>query len=319
MKQRALEELPYKPRKTAVNGDLNLPHELLETILSHLPTLDLIVATGVNMTFRTTVQRSPTLQRKLFLRPTNKPREFLKIEDDRTVAVATQREFDDSLADDGGENTQTGNDGGHRQPAPPWVLVYEIADLCPLLVSQCDNDVTPDYTVPKALCFSRLTPLAEHWASMYLTNPPTTDVELHLTYSGGYARQYSVSAHRRVFCETGITFASLFDAIYLDGLVKVTRKPGWWSHSYYGDMTGYKADTTVNLVIAELEEWWASQEWGCMMGGKMELDLSRTTVEIPELVFREWNEDSKDCFFRFSDGIRQYQGTAAEEVAASRT
>lgn len=51
----------------------------------------------------------------------------------------------------------------------------------------------------------------------------------------------------------------------------------------------------------------------------MELDLSRTTVEIPELVFREWNEDSKDCFFRFSDGIRQYQGTAAEEAAASRT
>jgi hypothetical protein len=28
------------------------------------------------------------------------------------------------------------------------------------------------------------------------------------------------------------------------------------------------------------------------MGGRMELDLSRTTVEIPELVHREWNEDS---------------------------
>jgi hypothetical protein len=42
-------------------------------------------------------------------------------------------------------------------------------------------------------------------------------------------------------------------------------------------MSGDKADTTVNFVIAELEEWWAGQEWGCMMGGKMELDLSNGT------------------------------------------
>jgi hypothetical protein len=73
------EALPFKPRKMSVGGDLNLPHEILEAVLSHLPTLSLIVATGVNMTFRTIVQNSQTLQRNLFLRPTNKPREFVKL------------------------------------------------------------------------------------------------------------------------------------------------------------------------------------------------------------------------------------------------
>jgi hypothetical protein len=54
-----------------------------------------------------------------------------------------------------------------------------------------------------------------------------------------------------------------------------------------------------------------------MMGGMMELDLSRTIVEIPELVFREWNPDSEDCFFRFGDGIRRYQTPTAKEATAS--
>jgi len=79
-------------------------------------------------------------------------------------------------------------------------------------------------------------------------------------------------------------------------------------------MSGHIADTTVNSVIAELEERWANQDWGCMMGGKMELDLSRTTLEIPELVFREGDED--DCYFRFGDGIRRYQASSLKEATA---
>jgi hypothetical protein len=104
-----------------MGGDLNLPHEVLEAILSHLPTLDLIVATGVNKTLRTIVKNSPTLQRNLFLRPTNKPREFVKVEDGYKFAVATQKEFDGLVEDDDIEYYY--NRGGSN--APPRVLAYE--------------------------------------------------------------------------------------------------------------------------------------------------------------------------------------------------
>jgi len=325
------EMLAFKPRKTSVGGDLNLPHEILEAILSHLPTLSLIVATGVNMTFRTIVQNSPTLQRKLFLRPTNKPGEFLKIEDGREVAVTTQRAFDDGVEDDVSEIVDSENDAGgydthslEGSPTVSWIMAYEIAALCPLLVPEGDNidGRTTGYPGPRVVCLSRLTPLAEHWANMYLTNPPTTEVDVHLSYRGGYARQYNISADRNVYCETGVTIASLLNAVYMEGHVEVTRKPGWWPGTGHGDLSRDE-DTTVSSVIAELEEWWAGQEWGCMMGGRLELDLSRTYVEIPGLVYREWDEDSSDCYFRFGDGIREYakpamkEATAVEEISSS--
>jgi hypothetical protein len=316
------EALPFKPRKMSVGGDLNLPHEILEAILSHLPTLSLIVATGVNMTFRTIAQNSQTLQRNLFLRPTNRPREFVKIEDDRKVSVATQRTYDHGVEDDISENAGSENDAdGHdiRNLGGPSAMAYEIAALCPLLVPERDDHVCEacGYPGPRVFCLSRLTPLAEHWANMYLTNPPTKEVVVYLHYTGGYARQYNVSADRTVYCETGVTVAALLDAIYLKGPVEITRAPGWWPGSDYGDMSGDREDTTANMVIQELEEWWAGQDWGCMMGGRMELDLSRTFVDIPGLVVREWNEDSDDCYFRFGDGIRQYQTPTAEEATAS--
>jgi hypothetical protein len=326
LEQWTQERLPFKPRKMSVGGDLNLPHEILEAILSHLPPLDLVVATGVNMTFRTIVQKSPTLQRKLFLRPTNKPREFVKkLEDGSKVAVATLEDFD-GPADDSSANYDSDDQGdGHdnhdfgRSSTHPWVMAYEIAALCPLLVPERDDIVghTIDYAGPRVVCLSRLAPLAEHWANMYLTNPPSTYVNIHLNYIGGYARQYNISAFRYLHCETGITFASLLDAIHSEGLVQVTRKSGCWPRSVHGDMSGDKDDTTVSLVIAELEEWWAGQEWGCMMGGRMELDLSRTTLEFSDLVFREWDEDSDDCYFRFGDGVRRYQATALKKAAVS--
>jgi hypothetical protein len=323
-----MEVLAHRPRKTPVGGDLGLPLELLEIILSHLPTLDLVVATGVNMTFRNLVQNSPTLQRKLFLRPTNKPREFVKRQGVGRVAVATQREFDNGFDGDDNENENGGvghnndddDDNLDQSSEPEWVMAYEIAALCPLLVPQCDhegrdNDASA-YEGPRVVCLSRLASLAEHWANMYLTNPPSTQVSLDLTYHGGYARQYSVSERYTVSCETGITLASLLDVIYLKGNIVVARKPGLWPSSVHGDMVGLKRNVTVNQVIAELEQWWAGQEWGCMMG-KMELDLYQTTLEFPELVYREWDASSDNCYFRFSDGNRQYQTTALEKATDS--
>jgi hypothetical protein len=197
--------------------------------------------------------------------------------------------------------------------------VYEIVDLCPLLVLESDDEEvilssTIKYKGPRVVCLSRLTPLVEHWANMYLTNPPTKEVDLCLHYTGGYARQYDISASRHLCCESGITIATILDAIYSEGLVEVTRTPGWWPSSIHDDMSGDRY-SSVTLVVAELEERWAGQEWGCMMGGRVELDLSRTFIEIPEVGFQEGDEG--DCYFQFGDGIRRYQVPAVEVTTAA--
>jgi hypothetical protein len=68
-----------KPRTTGTSRVTNLPNEVLENMLSHLPIFDLIVATGVSLSFRDAVQNSPTFQRKLFLRATNEPTQYVTL------------------------------------------------------------------------------------------------------------------------------------------------------------------------------------------------------------------------------------------------
>ena len=130
------------------NSDLGLPHELLEAILSHLPVLDLIIATGVNMTFRTIVQESPTLQRKLFLRATNEPRRFVRLEHPDwgyEVAVATQEEYAD--VDDADEYERDGTQ---------WGVAREAVTPSPFLISEDDQDRsrTERHRETEVVCFT---------------------------------------------------------------------------------------------------------------------------------------------------------------------
>jgi hypothetical protein len=107
------EGLAPKPRSTVASDDLGLPHEVVEAILSHLPIFNLITATGINMTFRTIVQYSPLLQRKLFLRPTQKPTRYVRVEypdyGDRTIVAEESGASID--VHDGGEESREEHDG----------------------------------------------------------------------------------------------------------------------------------------------------------------------------------------------------------------
>jgi hypothetical protein len=79
---------------TPVAEVFNTP-ELLESVLSHLPVLGLVIATGINKTFRGAIQASPQLQRQLFLLPTNDKIEYWELDpyeigdnnSDRTVLI----------------------------------------------------------------------------------------------------------------------------------------------------------------------------------------------------------------------------------------
>lgn len=63
---------------TAVAKVCSTP-ELLEGLLSHLPVLDLVTATGVSKICRHVIQASPKLQRQLFMLPSNEKAEYWQL------------------------------------------------------------------------------------------------------------------------------------------------------------------------------------------------------------------------------------------------
>jgi hypothetical protein len=286
------------------NSDLGLPHELLEAILSHLPVLDLIIATGVNMTFRTIVQESPTLQRKLFLRATNEPRRFVRLEHPDwgyEVAVATQEEYAD--VDDADEYERDGTQ---------WGVAREAVTPSPFLISEDDQDRsrTERHRETEVVCFTETTALAEHWANMYLTNPPCEYVTINLFYRGGYHGQYSISASRKIYRRKGVTLASLLGAFHMEGDVDIDEHFVCWAHegSLDEDMVGVYKATTVSRMIAKFEEWRKAREdvlkrsYNPLIRSielrKMGLDLSRTTIKLWNVVVPEWRTDEGDFLFR---------------------
>jgi hypothetical protein len=92
----------YPPAAETVPSDVRVfsSPELLEGILSQLPVLDLVIATGVSKTFRNVIQTSPRLQRQLFVLPTNDKPEYWKLvkrDITNTPAQEDDYESDDHL------------------------------------------------------------------------------------------------------------------------------------------------------------------------------------------------------------------------------
>ena len=227
-----------KPRSTVASDDLGLPHEVVEAILSHLPIFDLITATGINMTFRTIVQNSPLLQRKLFLRPTQKPTRYVRVEypdyGDRTIVAEESGACID--VNDGGEDSREEYDGEAYDSDDPgedyewqWSEKLAVLDLCPFLHGYRDRSARDRilYKPGEKVHFSKQAALAEHWADMYLTNPPCTEVIAHMSYQvhNGITGGVTILADRIVHCESGVTLASLLDVPNMEGDVTISRKP----------------------------------------------------------------------------------------------
>lgn len=134
-----------KPRRMDASDDLDLPHEIMEAILSHLPIFDLISATGINMTFRNIVQNSPVLQRKLFLRPNKGPVLYVRVEHPDTgcrtlvagedgVVVGEHDDGRDGRDEHGGE--ADASDDPEQKSEWQWSDELAVVDICPLLLHE---------------------------------------------------------------------------------------------------------------------------------------------------------------------------------------
>lgn len=215
-----------KPRSTVASDDLGLPHEVVEAILSHLPIFNLITATGINMTFRTIVQNSPLLQRKLFLRPTQKPTRYVRVEHpdygERTIIVE-----ENGVDVDKHDDVEDSRDDPGRRSKWQWSEKLAVLDLCPFLHGYRDRSARDRvrYKPREKVHFSKQTVFAEHWAGMYLTNPPCTAVIAHVSYHYGNTGGITILADRIVHCESGVTLASLLDVPNMEGDVTISRKP----------------------------------------------------------------------------------------------
>jgi hypothetical protein len=309
-----------KSRRTA-SEDFGLPHELVEAILSHLPIYDLIGATGINMTFRTIVQNSPILQRKLFLRPAQGPILYVQMEHPdygcRTIVAEESGIDEHDNGEDGSDEHNGGNHDGEAdagddlEPISEWQWSEEFAvvNLCPFLLHEAHATRNARHRLffkgGEKEQFSGLTPLAEHWANMYLTNPPTTEVIVHMSWYDERGH-FEFFADRTVYCESGVTIASLLGVIDMEGDVTIRKTDRWWNSGHSEDLYGVRKGTTISREIEELEDD------GHRVSPLM-LNTTDTIIEFPGVVFREWRVRYAPPGETYGS-YREFQVTADEEA-----
>jgi len=319
-----------KPRSMVASHDLGLPHEVVEAILSHLPTFDLIVATRINMTFRTIIQNSPTLQRRLFLRPAQEPARYMRVEHPdcgcRTIVAEAsgvepdecddgENSRDEYHGDDQGAEASASEDSAHY-PEPQWSYDLAVVDLCPLLLCEYYASRSASrrflYDGGESVQISRLAPLAEHWAGMYLTNPPCTEVTAHMEYHDGFSEDIMIIANRTVYRESGVTIASLLGVFDMEGDVDIAKGARGRPSRLRGDMVGVRKNTTLSREIENLQE----QESGSPLS-IVKLHRLGTVIRFPGIVFQEWRATSDEYYVCTGGDVSSYrecQVTAEEEA-----
>lgn len=224
--------------------------ELLEAILSHLPVLDLVVATGIDKAFRTLILSLPTLRRNLFLLPRIEEPEKMRIK------LYTQ-------------------DGETRQRDE-----YIKTTLCPLLRLRYSRRAAFErYRGEEAdIEYKALGAFA--WSKMYLTNPPCTTVDVQLGFSGQdprdvieevapLSRHDSCYVRRTIHDQQGVTFDALFEVPYMKG--KVRRLIGEGNDS---ETQRLEWPSAMNSSLFEQLEAWEDRCGGSM---KLDYDLMRVT------------------------------------------
>lgn len=143
---------------------------------------------------------------------------------------------------------------------------------------------------------------------MYLTHPPTTEVIAHVSYrksiteGSGLTGGLGIDADRAVYCETGVTVASLFDVLNMEGDVEITQREWWMRDPRHDHLVGLHKDTTISREIEDLIEF------SDVFPGRMQLAHLETVIEFPSVVFREWRAESDYL------SERQYQVTAEEAL-----
>lgn len=219
--------------------------ELFESILSRLPTLDLLKARRVSKTFQELLKSSPTLQRKLFLLPESQPAQFWQVGkgslDGHTYMTPVQSDentgvvplLDPTLTvprDAFGKGRVATWCPHNRQPGPVPVREHDLGrivrsySLSDRLIRQGHETVGFSQQVSGSAywnCFSASMAEAELWASMYLTNPPCTKAMISATYGDATGCEISFEVDRRIKRDYGLMMTSIWEAVHQKGPIHV--------------------------------------------------------------------------------------------------
>lgn len=208
--------------------------ELLEAILSHLPVLDLVIATGVSKTLRNAIQASSELQRKLFMLPSKDEPKYWqlvtpKLDDYRRgLHIAhLYRIICPGIVGDAEVQAriEAVTDDSHDWAHPNRSL--KLVSICPLLDlsgggggSPIDLGLREMYGNERPVEIylhpnSKALRVSKSWENMLITNPPCQEASMSLLWEGLVAgrlnKTMSVSGTAR--CEQGITLAFLVDKV----------------------------------------------------------------------------------------------------------
>jgi hypothetical protein len=213
----------------------NVP-ELLESILIHVPMIDLIAGRRVNKAFHRLIETSPVLQRKLFLLPSNDPLRYWNW-----------------ICNNGVAESLTTTSSPPPVSADPCTLTQIIASLNPLLYANDSHFACPADDSLKMLSSAKIERRvvnSQGWPEMYLTSPPCTKVRINLYYSEGDLKtDMSLRLHfkRDVYNPAGVTFACIWNALHVHRDVKV-----WDYSSVLAAQTDY----------SEREDWTVGEHVG---------------------------------------------------------
>lgn len=197
--------------KSTVAAVFNIP-ELLDTILSYVPMVDLIRSRHVNKAVHRHIETSPALQRKLFLLPSNDPPRYYGWDcNSETEEMITW--LDGPPPSSNISTTSPDNTFATLNPLSP--AVYR------------DFDMSPDGTQMLALVHSTRIDKrileSKTWPEMYLTSPPCTSVDISCDYfaESDAQRQPRLTVRRRVRDLAGVTFATVWKVLHEEGHVVV--------------------------------------------------------------------------------------------------
>lgn len=213
--------------------------ELLEGILSHLPVLDLVIATGVSKTLRNVIKASPELQRKLFMLPPKNRAEYWQMVPHKSETPDIRHQFThlyrvespgviDNAELQAHLESITSDPYNWAHPGHP----LKVVSTCPWLKvmrrgpeyiggmklwhrAWAGNEGRFPLTTLEASLSQRISYATEPWTKMFLTSPPCQEASMQLIWEGYTGGKVDVvlQTFGEVRCEDGITLALLADEI----------------------------------------------------------------------------------------------------------
>jgi hypothetical protein len=184
--------------------------ELLESILSHVNMRDLVAVRRVNKAMFRLIETSPTLQMKLFLLPGKIPPGYLgwACDDIPIRLFSSEVMWGSSSNIIAGKNPLLATNWSEMSECRSSTDGHGVSVPLDLLVS----------AKIKARIFE-----SNVWPEMYLTSPPFTGViiSFECTEESQGRHILRLDTRRSIYDPTGVTFATVWDALHKEGEVRV--------------------------------------------------------------------------------------------------